>query len=54
VDQGTPQKTRDTETYRKESREEPGRYEHRGKILEQDIHACEKQQMGPHRIVKHL
>jgi hypothetical protein len=31
VDQGTPYKTRDTETYRGENGEEPQRYGHRGK-----------------------
>jgi hypothetical protein len=34
VDQETPHKTRDTETYRGESREKPGRYWHREKIPE--------------------
>jgi hypothetical protein len=36
VVQGTPHKTRDTETYRGESGEEPQRYGHRGKIPEQN------------------
>jgi hypothetical protein len=36
VDQGTPHKTRHTETYRGESGEEPRRYGHRGKIPEQN------------------
>jgi hypothetical protein len=36
VDQGTTHKTRDTETYRGESRENPRRYGHRGKIPEQN------------------
>jgi hypothetical protein len=35
VDQGTPHKTRDTETYRGEGGEEPQRYGHMGKISEQ-------------------
>jgi hypothetical protein len=35
VDQRTPHKTRDTETYRGESGEEPRRYGPRGKIPEQ-------------------
>jgi hypothetical protein len=34
--QGTPHKTRDTETYRRESGEKPGRCGHRGKIHEQN------------------
>jgi hypothetical protein len=34
VDQGTPHKTRDTKTYRRESGEKPGRYGHKGKIPE--------------------
>ena len=33
MDQGPVQNTRDTETYRGESREEPGTYGHRGKFL---------------------
>jgi hypothetical protein len=36
VDQGTPHKTRDTETYRGESGENPQRYGHRGKFSEQN------------------
>jgi hypothetical protein len=36
VDQGTPDKTRDTETYREESGENLRRYGHRGKIPEQN------------------
>jgi len=36
VDQGTPQKTRDSETYRGESGEKPQRYGHRGIIPEQN------------------
>jgi hypothetical protein len=39
VDQGTPHKTRDTETYRGESGEESRRYGHRGKLPEQNIMA---------------
>jgi hypothetical protein len=35
LDQGSPHKTRDTETYRLETGEEPRRYGHRGKIPEQ-------------------
>jgi hypothetical protein len=34
VDQGTPHKTRDTETYRGESGEKPGKYGHREIIPE--------------------
>jgi hypothetical protein len=33
VDQGTPYKTRDSETYRGESGEIPQRYGHRGKFM---------------------
>ena len=41
MDQGTPHKTRDTETYRGESGEKPQRYEHRGKkILNRTPMAC--------------
>jgi hypothetical protein len=40
VDQGTPHNTRDTETYRGESREEPQRYEYRGKIPGQTNGLC--------------
>jgi hypothetical protein len=36
VDLETPHKTRHTETYRGESRENPGRYKYRGKIPEQN------------------
>jgi hypothetical protein len=34
MDQGTPHKTRDSETYRGERGEKPQRYSHRGKISE--------------------
>jgi hypothetical protein len=41
VDQETPHKTRDTETYRGESREEPQRYGHRRKkFLNRTAIAC--------------
>jgi hypothetical protein len=41
VDQGTLHKTRDTETYRGESGEEPQRYGHRGKkFLNRTATAC--------------
>ena len=36
MDQRTSHKTRDTETYRGESGEKPGRYGHRGKIPKQN------------------
>ena len=36
MDQGTPHKTRDTETYRGVSGEELRRYGHRGEIPEQN------------------
>jgi hypothetical protein len=58
VDQGTPDKTRDTETYNGESGEKYKRYGHRGKIPEQNISGLcckiENQQMGPHKIAKLL
>ena len=58
MDQGTPGKTRDTETYREEIGEDPGRYGHRGKIPEQNcIALCckiENRQMEPHKIAKLL
>jgi hypothetical protein len=40
VDQGTPYKTRDTETYRGESGGKPQRYGHRGKFLNRTAMAC--------------
>jgi hypothetical protein len=40
VDQGTPHKTRDSETYRAESGEKPRRYGHRGKIPNRTEMAC--------------
>jgi hypothetical protein len=53
VDQGTPHKTRDTETYRGESGEEPLRYRHRGKIPEQNTNVLfckiKNLQIGPHK-----
>jgi hypothetical protein len=55
---GTPNKTRDTETYREESGEKPQRYGHRGKFPKQNSNGwCYKiknQQMGPHKIAKLL
>ena len=36
MDQATPHKTKDTETYRGESGKEPRKYGHRGKIPEQN------------------
>ena len=54
VDQGTPHKTRYTETYRRESGEKPQIQGHRGKIPKQNTNSlCSKikmQQMGPHKI----
>ena len=38
--QGTPHKTRDTETYRGESGEEPRRYGHGEKFLDRTAMAC--------------
>jgi hypothetical protein len=40
VDQRIPHKTRDTETHRGESGEEPRRYRHRGKVPEQNTNVC--------------
>jgi hypothetical protein len=58
VDQGTPHKIRDTETYKRESGEELQRYEHRAKIPEKNsTGSCYKikdQQMGAHKIAKLL
>ena len=55
---GTPNKTRDTETYREESGEKPQRYGHRGKFPEQNSNGfgCKIKylQMGLHRIAKLL
>jgi hypothetical protein len=59
VNQGTPHKTRDTETYGGESGGKPQRYGHSGKITEQKNSnglSCnmENQQMGPYKIAKSL
>jgi hypothetical protein len=58
VDEEAPHKTRDTETYRGESREKPQRYGYRGKIpeLKSNGLCCkiENGQMGPHKIAKLL
>jgi hypothetical protein len=40
VDQGTPHKTGDSETYRGESVEKPQRYGHREKFLNRTAMAC--------------
>jgi hypothetical protein len=40
VDQGTPHKTRDSETYRGESGEKPRRYGHRGNFLNRTAMVC--------------
>jgi hypothetical protein len=40
VDQGTPHKTRDSETYRGDSGEKPRRYGHSGKFLNRTAKAC--------------
>ena len=40
MDQGTSHKTRDTETYRVESREKPRKYGYRGKFLNRTAMAC--------------
>jgi hypothetical protein len=58
VDQRPPHKIRDTEFYRGESGEKPRRYEHSGKIPEQNGNGlCCKikyQQMGLDKIAKIL
>ena len=40
MDQGTPHKTRDTETYRGENGEQPQRYGHREKFLNRTAISC--------------
>jgi hypothetical protein len=40
VNQGTPHKSRDSETYREESGEKPRRYGHRGIFLNRTAMAC--------------
>ena len=40
MDQGTPHKTKYSETYRGESSEKPQRYGHRGKILNRIALSC--------------
>ena len=56
MDQGSPYKTRDTETYREESGLKPLRYGHRGKILEQKSNGLcckiKNPQNGPQKIAK--
>jgi hypothetical protein len=58
VDQGTPHKAGDAETYRGENGEEFQIYGHRRKIPEQNTNVlCCKikyQQMGPHKIARLL
>jgi hypothetical protein len=58
MNQRTPHKTRDTETYRGKSGEKHGRYGDRGKIPEENTYGlCCKivnQLMGPHKIAKLL
>ena len=58
MDQGTPHKTRDTETYREESGSKPFMYGHREKILEQKSNGLcckiENPQTGPQKIAKLL
>ena len=56
MDQGTPHKTTDSETYRGESGEKPRRYGHKGKIPESNSNGLcckiEIRQMGPHKTAK--
>jgi hypothetical protein len=58
VDQGTPHKTRDSETCREESGEKPRRYGHRGQIPEQNSNGLyckiKNQQIGYDKIAKLL
>ena len=58
VDQGPPHKSRETDTYWRESVEEPLAYGHRGKIPEQNTYGlCYKiknWQMGHHKFAKLL
>ena len=59
MDQGTLHKTRETDTYRGESGEEPRAHGHRGKIAEQNTNGLwckiKNRQMGPHKIAnKHF
>jgi hypothetical protein len=58
VDQGTPHKIKDTETYRRESGEEPQRYVHRGNIPEKNTNGLccniKNRQIAPHKIAKLL
>ena len=58
MDEGTPYKTRDTETYREESGLKPLRYGHRGKILELKSNGLcckiKNPQTGPQKIAKLL
>ena len=54
MNQSTPHKTRDTETYRGESGEKSWAHGHTGKIPEQNSNGLcckiENQQMGPYKI----
>ena len=58
MDQGTPHRTRNTETYREESGEETRIYGHRGKSPEQSNNGLcckiKNQHMGLHEIAKLL
>jgi hypothetical protein len=58
MDQGTPHKTRDSETYRGDSEGKLQRYGHRGKIPEQNSNGLcckiKNLQMGPYKIAKLL
>jgi hypothetical protein len=58
MDQGTPHKTRDTETYGGETGENPRKYRHRGHIPDQNNNGLccniENQKMGPHKTAKLL
>jgi hypothetical protein len=58
VDQGPPHKTRDTETYRGKSGEEPQTHGHKRKIPEQNTNGLcckiKNREIGPHKTVKLL
>ena len=57
MDQGTPHKTRDSETYRRESGGTSQIHGHRGNFPEETTNGLSKiknQQIGPHKIAKLL
>jgi hypothetical protein len=52
VDQGTPHKSRASETYRGESGEKPRRYGHRGKIPELNSNGAARSRIGQWDLIK--